>query len=200
MSNNAVDLRKRVSWALRNGLSAAEVLPMLQALLSKSEPDSEDHFFAHQYIAEMALTISPWHAALSARAITKRYPDDDRGWAILGLAHTQLGNYRSAATAYRRALRVAPSNPWYAHNLGHILDIGLNLPHEGLTWLAKAHNAQPDEPEIGASYAHALSRVGEISRARSVLRQTLQNGGTDEQRDLMAWLESDDCKLPASQR
>ena len=41
----------------------------------------------------------PWRAALHARRVLKHRPEDDRGWAMLGLCQTLLGNYRFAVSA-----------------------------------------------------------------------------------------------------
>ena len=97
----------------------------------------------------------------------RRAPADDGAWAVLGLAQSLLGNYRYAARAYERALALAPNNPWYAHNLGHLYDVALDRPQDALPLLAQATAAQPGEADIAASYAHALARSRQTSSSPS---------------------------------
>ena len=65
----------------------------------------------------------PWRTALLARAATAQNPGNYGAWATLGLAQAMMGNYSAAITAYRRAWDLDGGNPWYAHNLGHLLAI-----------------------------------------------------------------------------
>ena len=116
-------------------------------------------------------------------------PDDDGAWAVLGLAQTLLGNYRYAVASYRRAITLAPQNPWYAHNLGHLLDVALGRPNDAVGLLAEAYKREPKEPEIASSYAHALARAGKLAQAKKVLRRVVAKGATAEQMILWRWLE-----------
>jgi Flp pilus assembly protein TadD len=115
--------------------------------------------------------------------------DDDGAWAVLGLAQTLLGNYRSAIANYRRATALSPRNPWYLHNLGHLLDVAVDRPREALSLLADAHDMEPKEREICASYAHALARTGQLALAKRVMRKVVARGPTDEHLELWRWLE-----------
>jgi Flp pilus assembly protein TadD len=115
--------------------------------------------------------------------------DDDRAWAVLGIAHTLLGNYQCAKRAYVRALALVPGCPWYSHNLGHLIDVALDRPREALVHLAAAYRAEPGETEVAASFAHALARAGRVSQARKVLRRALENDGDRVDHWLNTWLE-----------
>ncbi|MCU0692045.1 MAG: hypothetical protein MUF54_11635 [Polyangiaceae bacterium] len=174
---------------MRRALEPDQILPLLRRLAGAAHPDSEDFAFAHRHLAELSVETQPWVAALSARKIAELYPDDDRAWAILGLAFTLLSHYRCAVTAYRRALSLAPSNPWYAHNLGHLLDVALGRPQDGLPLLALAHRQEPAEAEIASSYAHALGRTGNVEKARDLMRRYVKRGATADQKALLQWLE-----------
>lgn len=182
-------LRRSADWALREPLDPCEVVPILRRLLRVAPADSEDALFAHRHLAEMTVESSPWIAALSARKLVARHPDDDQGWALYGLAMTLLAHYHAAVAAYRRALALCPNNPWYAHNLGHLLDVALDRPNEGLSLLSRAHRRIPEETEIASSYAHALGRVGKLEEARDLLRRSIRDGGNKDQRALLAWLD-----------
>jgi tetratricopeptide (TPR) repeat protein len=165
-------LRANVEWALDNRLPARELVPMLEKLMGKSVRDSADNLFAKQNLAEVLVETRPWRAALLMREVLA-VSDNDRSWAIMGLSHTLLGNYRCAAKAYRRALVLAPECPWYAHNLGHLLDVAFGRPLDGLKWLKMAYRAQPREIELASSYAHALVRCGRRDQARRLLTRAL---------------------------
>jgi hypothetical protein len=187
-------LRRDVESALREALDPRDVLPMLHRLARTAAPGSEERVFAHRQLAELLAEKSPWRAAIYARRVTAERPDDDRGWALLGLSQTLLGHYRFAVAAYQRALTCAPRNPWYAHNLGHLLDVALDRAPQALEWLRAAyveasglgHAARGD---IAASFAHALARAGQIAEAKKVLLAAMKAGGSREHEALLQWLE-----------
>jgi tetratricopeptide (TPR) repeat protein len=116
-------------------------------------------------------------------------PDDDRGWATLALCQTLLGNYKFAVNAYHRALATAPKNPWYAHNLGHLLDVALGRAGDAIGWLKRAYQTAAYSGEVAASYAHALARVGRLTEARKVLARAMKRGSSREHSALLKWLE-----------
>jgi Flp pilus assembly protein TadD len=188
-SDDVDTLRRNVEWALRNALEAEEVLPMLAKLARSAEPESDAWVLAHRHLAELAVDRDPWRSAIFARRVVTVDPDDDGAWAVLGLAQTLLGNYRFAAGCYRRAIALSPQNPWYAHNLGHLLDVALGRPKEALDLLAEAHQHEPNEGEISASYAHALARTGKLALAKKVLKRVVARGATAEQMILWRWIE-----------
>jgi Flp pilus assembly protein TadD len=182
-------LRRSADWALQKPFDPHDTVAILRRLLRMVPPDSEDALFAHRHLAELTVESNPWSAALSARRLVRGNPDDDQGWALLALALTLMSHYRAAVRAYRRALALSPHNPWYAHNLGHLLDVGLDRPDDGLPLLSAAHRKEPHETEIASSYAHALGRVGKIEEARDLLRRSIRDGGNRDQRALLAWLD-----------
>ena len=93
-------------------------------------------------------------------------PDDDRGWATLALCQTMLGNYKFAVSAYHHALTSAPKNPWYAHNLGHLLDVALGRARDAVGWLKRAYQSAAYSGEVAAcfrvSVASLRGRFGEL--------------------------------------
>ena len=155
-----------------------------------SPTESPAWVYAHRHLAELLVQSDPWRAALYARRVIARQPNDDGAWAIAGLAQTLLENYRSAVNAYQRALELAPNNPWYAHNLGHLYDIGLDHPRDALPLLKQAMTAQPSEPDIAMSYAHALARCGQLSAAKKVLKRVLRGSATSDQLALLRWINA----------
>ena len=182
-------LRQDVEWALRRALDPTDVLPMLHRLARTAVEGTEESVFAHRNLAELLVERDPWRAALHARKVLAHREGDDRGWAMLGLCQTLLGHYRYAVTAYHRALARAPKNPWYAHNLGHLLDVALGKAHEALPWLKSAYASAQNNPEIAASYAHALARAGELVEAKKVVTRAMKKSASREHAALLRWLE-----------
>jgi Flp pilus assembly protein TadD len=157
-----------VEWALAQGLSERDLVPMLQRLAKAAPPESEYAIYAQRNLAELLVRRSPFRAARLARGVL-RTRDDDRAFAVLGLAHLLMGNYRSAEKAYKSALRLVPHCPWYAHNLGHLLDVALSRPAEAVPFLRLAARCLPHEPEIASSLAHALLGAHKKEEAEAVL-------------------------------
>lgn len=182
-------LRRDVEGALRRALDPADVLPLLHRLARSAAPGTDESVFAHRHLAELIAARHPWRAALYARRVTAERPDDDRAWAVLALCQTLLANYRFAAASYQRALACAPKNPWYAHNLGHLLDVALDRPGEALAWLRTAYAGAPNHPEIATSLAHALARAGQLDAAKRVLARAMRKASSSEQQALLRWIE-----------
>jgi hypothetical protein len=187
-------LRRDVESALRRALDPSDVLPMLHRLARTAAPGSEERVFAHRQLAELLAEKNPWRAAIYARRVIAERPDDDRGWALLGLSQTLLGHYKFAVTAYQKALACAPRNPWYAHNLGHLLDVALDRASDAIEWLQAAYAEAADlgnsaSGDIAASFAHALARAGKVSEAKKVLLGAMKGGASREHTALLQWLE-----------
>ena len=161
----AQELRRQIEWTLARAVDPSDVLPMLHRLARLAHDGSDDSLFANLHLAELLVERDPWRAALFARRVLGHRPEDDRGWATLALCQTLLGHYKFAVTAYHHALTSAPKNPWYAHNLGHLLDVALGRAPDAIGWLKRAYQSAPDSGEVAASYAHALARVGRSSEA-----------------------------------
>ena len=179
-------LLRNVEYGLDQGFAPREMIPMLERLLASVSTGSAPWQFAVQQLAEQHLEESPWRSALYARTLLA-HSESDPAWALLGLAHAKLGHARAAARAFRRALSLAPSCPSYAHNLGHMLDVGLGRPHQALPHLARAAAAMKDDAEVIASYAHALLRTGHEERAESLLRRALPGGAIAARGLLERW-------------
>jgi tetratricopeptide (TPR) repeat protein len=185
----AQELRRQIESTLARAVDPGDVLPMLHRLTRLADDGSDESLFANLHLAELLVERHPWRAALCARRVLAHRPDDDRGWATMALCQTLLGNYRSAVGAYQQALTVAPKNPWYAHNLGHILDVALGRPEDAVGWLKRAYQGATDSDEVVASYAHALARVRRIAEARKVLVRATKRGSSREHLALLKWLD-----------
>src|SRR6476660_8964068 len=132
-------LRLQIERSLRGAFDPVDVLPRLARLARLASPESDDGVFANHKLAELLVERDPWSAALYVRRALTHRPTNDRSWAILAFCHTLLGNFRCAVSAYKQAIASSPANPWYAHNLGHLLDVALGRPDRAVEWLRTAY-------------------------------------------------------------
>ncbi len=194
-------LQHRAEQAIRTSRPREQIVRLLEEILTRAEENSEASRFAHRHLAEIHLEVSPWASALHLRRVLSISPDDDTAHALMGLCQALQGNYRMAVAAYRRAVALTPSNPWYNHNLGHLLDVALGAPSEAIHYLRKAHRAQPEQEEVGASLAHCLGRLGlcaeGITLTRTLLRRHPQH---KDLRCLLEWLEQGAPPRPLSNK
>ncbi len=174
-----------VEWAISKQFAARDLVPMLENLVRAAPSVSEAAYFAKLRLSELIVGDAPFRAARLARDVLER-GESDRAWAVLGLAHSLLGHYHSAARAYRRALALAPDCAVYEHNLGHVLDVALDRPKDALAHLERAHRGMPEEREIASSYAHALLRSGQAEKARELLLHAVK-GVPEAEEILKAW-------------
>lgn len=186
-------LQRHVESALRRALDPAAVLPLLHRLSRLAPAGTAESVYAQRRLAELLADAHPWRAALHAKRVLAVAPADDRAWSILALCLALLGHFKAAAHAYRRALDVAPGNPAYAHNLGHLIDVALDRPAAALPWLRVAYEGSREKGDVAVSFAHALARAGELDEAKRVASHALQAsesaGHSREHRALVQWLE-----------
>lgn len=184
-------LRERAERALASGRRGGDVLTVLETM-TREAPDGSAHaLFAHRHLAELQLSGSPWRAALHLRRLVQAGAADDSAHALMGLSQALLGNYRTAVASYRRAIKLAPKNPWYHHNLGHLLDVGLSDSAAALDHLRIAQRIQPEEDEIAASLAHCLARLGQLKEAEGMAQQAVRRSPRNrEHLALLEWIRS----------
>lgn len=174
-------LRATIERALHREDEPGAVIPMLERLQTIAVDGSDHRRFADRRLAALLLEDDPWRAAIYIRRLIERPGGDeeDAHFALMGLAQALLGNHQFAARAYRKALAIDPNNPWYSHNLGHLLDVALDRPKEALEHLELAHKRLPHAIAIACSYVHALFRSGRLDEARTVLRPLTLSHGYD---------------------
>ena len=184
-------LRERAERALASGRRGGDVLTVLETM-TREAPDGSAHaLFAHRHLAELQLSGSPWRAALHLRRLVQAGAADDSAHALMGLSQALLGNYRTAVASYRRAIKLAPKNPWYHHNLGHLLDVGLSDSAAALDHLRIAQRIQPEEDEIAASLAHCLARLGQLKEAQAMAQQAVRRSPRNREHSaLLEWIRS----------
>ncbi|MBI5513606.1 MAG: tetratricopeptide repeat protein [Deltaproteobacteria bacterium] len=188
-------LQRRIEHALRASRPREQVQRLLERLVEVAPEGSAASHFAHRNLAELCLERDPWNASLHLRRALKVAPDDDVAQALMGLCQALQGNFRMAVHAFRQAARRCPSNPWYNHNLGHLLDVALGQPQEALGYLRRAWQAQPNQEEVAASLAHCLGRLGQREEALRIARPLLaRHPQHPDLKALTAWLEGGDLK------
>ncbi len=187
-------LLRSARWGLSRDLDRRDLLPMLEHLLAAAPRGSEACLLAQRNLARLLVAERPFRAARLAREALAA-AEDEQTYAVLGIAHTLLGNYRSARRAYGRGLALDPGQLCCLHNLGHLLDVAFDRPVAALPYLRAAHLVLPDEPEVTASFAHALARAGDLERARRLLRRAL--GDADADRLLAEWVGVEAKARPA---
>lgn len=176
---------------MHDGKPKAVVTPMLERVLDAAQDGSAAAVFAHRHLAEYRIEDHPWRALLHLRRITAAGKADDAVHALGGLAHALLGNYLAAVAEYKKAVRFEPKNPWYRHNLGHLLDVALDRPQEALKHLETAAAGAAGDAEIAASLAHCLARVGQRARAETIAEGAAQaSPGSVDHEDLLRWIRT----------
>lgn len=166
-------LQNQVEKALIIGRPYQDILPILERLANESPHGSRFQLFAYRRLAELHLDSNSWKSALYLKRLIDLGIVDDSVFALMGLCQTLLGNYHSAVAAYQRALELAPDNPWYHHNLGHLLDMGMGKSEQGIKHLRIAHRLESRENEITASLAHCLARLGKLEEAKKMAQWAL---------------------------
>lgn len=190
-------LERQLEQALRAGRSKSFLLPQLEKLSSMAAAGSRAYCFANRAIAELLVEQAPWRAALHARRVVVAMPDDEPAHALLGLALAVQANYRAAIASYRRALALSPNNPWYAHNIGHLLDIALEQPRDGLPFLRVAHREAPEQDDVASSLAHCLARCGAREEALALCAPiAARNPSRSDFQSLLQWIERGDLTTP----
>ena len=184
-------LRRRAEAAIRSSRRHRDALPVLERISQIAAEGSENALFADRHLAELLLEQHPWRAALHLRRLARHLRDDDVVHALMGLCQALLGNFHAAASAYRRALSLSIDNPWYHHNLGHLLDVALAQPQRALPHLRSAHELEPLEHEIAASLAHCLAGLGDLEEARALATDALRADPKNrDHRSLVRWIDA----------
>lgn len=188
MRNRSVEcLLRDIAFANEQRLGPTDLVPMLKRLIAVAPPGSEARRFGYLQLAEILLHTEPFRATSYARVVALESASD-RAWGIVGLGLTLLGHYRAAVKSYRRALRLSPDHVGHLHNLGHVLDVGLDRCQQALPYLVMAHRRELRLAEIASSLAHAEARSGRISRAIDLLCKSVGMTNSSAHATVEMWL------------
>lgn len=109
-------------------------------------------------------------AAELATKLTRDYPLDVRGWQVLAVAKSILGDQAGAEAAYQEWLRLAPNDPDGPANFGFFLhQAGRNA--EARDFLAKCTTQFPKQGVIWLNYSVALEALGEKEPAAAAMQK-----------------------------
>jgi cytochrome c-type biogenesis protein CcmH/NrfG len=184
LSAEAEALWRAVELANTGRAAGERVHQLLEQLAAAAPEGSEAWVYAHRELAALVRPKDPWRASVCARRALAHAPTDAMAWGVLALCQTALGNHAFALRAYRKALALDPDNPWYAHNLGHFLDVLHDRSEEGAQLITHALQALTEWPqasrrhrvEMTASLAHALMRTGHVAAAHAHMRDVVGSG------------------------
>jgi Flp pilus assembly protein TadD len=188
------------SYATDNLATGTHLVPLLHKLAREAKPGGEEYLYAHRQLAELVAERNPWGACLHARRVLRWLPEDGRAWGALAVGLTMLGHFRFAVRAYSDALAACPDDPWYAHNLGHLLDVALGKPADAIPYLSRARAAAPQSADVAASFVHALARCGRLAEAEAVVVDELGKRPTEEFTVLAQWIRGGAKAVPTNSR
>jgi len=195
LSAEAEELWRRAEAIASRDPASPAARDLLERLLRAIPGRGEAYLFAHRKLGEALVLEEPWAASLHLKKVVAEAPYDDGAWGLLGLAQSLLGHHRFAVRSYEHALTLAPHNPWYAHNLGHLYDVAFDDLDRALPLLERAvagieHFGGGEGPtarlavqgrdEVIASYAHALMRRGDLTEARRRMRDLVRSGASPD--------------------
>ncbi len=103
-------------------------------------------------------------------------PNYVEAWNNLGLVKIRRGDLESAEKALKTALSINPNYEWSHYNLGLVLKRKGRSEEAGREFLL-AYQLSGFSPKAGYQLAEILFEQGEISQAKSLLDQILQNAG-----------------------
>jgi Flp pilus assembly protein TadD len=109
------------------------------------------------------------------RRATQVAPDSYRAYSNLGGVSVLGCDFPSAVAAFRQALRLRPTDPVAASNLG-MTQLWTGRPAEAVTTLEAAVKQAPKDWQILANYADALTAKGETEKARDGYERSIALG------------------------
>jgi tetratricopeptide (TPR) repeat protein len=185
-TQNSIAVERAIGYAARSGVTLPGLVDLLRALVREVDPHTRQGACARLLLAQKLLSGDPslgpvhraraWECARLCRdALQGDLVERERAlaFALSGLSYSVLECFRAARHAYYRAVREDPGDPIIAHNLGHLLAARFDQPRAAMRWLRQAYGQLPSEPEIAASYAHVLAKLGDRDLAVDVLSVAL---------------------------
>jgi cytochrome c-type biogenesis protein CcmH/NrfG len=106
--------------------------------------------------AEFAVSVKEWSRAEGLyTSATALCPDEADTWVKLGVTRMRLGNhsgardaYKSAASAYKAAIKANPGNTQAVVRLAYVYVV-LGRADDAKDLVEKAHKDHPDDPLLG---------------------------------------------------
>ena len=154
----------------RNGFRSDQARSLLQLAGSIVSGERPPLSVEHE---ALALFNAKDHSALEATmtSLTKRYPNWDMGWQLLGLA--LMSQNKDGLAALRRAVELSPANAEGYYNLGLMLNRQGHIS-EAEASFRRALEIRPDYAEAHYNLAVMLDDQGRVSEAEAGYRRMLK--------------------------
>jgi tetratricopeptide (TPR) repeat protein/2-polyprenyl-3-methyl-5-hydroxy-6-metoxy-1,4-benzoquinol methylase len=107
-----------------------------------------------------------------AKRITKKYPDDQFSWKVLGAVFKQTGRLQDSSIANRKALEISPYDAEANYNLGNTLK-ELGRLKDAETSYKKAIAIKPDWAEVHYNLGITLQELGRLEDAETSYKKAI---------------------------
>ena len=107
-----------------------------------------------------------------ALAITKKYPNHQFGWKVLGAVLKQSGRVGASLSAAQKSVKLAPQDAEAHNNLGNTLH-ALGRLDEAIASYSKAITLKPDFVEAHFSFGITLNELGRLDEAITSYNQAI---------------------------
>ena len=128
-----------------------------------------------QYVlANLFMRIRKPHLAeYYLKEYTKKYPESNQAWELLGLAYAQQKETDDAIKCYEKAIAIIPDMPVSLNNLAwEYAKKGIKLK-EALKYAERANELLPNQPKMLDTLAEVHLKLGNKDEAIAILRKAI---------------------------
>ncbi len=130
--------------------------------------------------AEYYLEQGDYHAAAgAAREAQSGQPNSAEAWSALSRAHAGQGSFDDAIYEGRRAVELAPQDPWKHGDLGFIYELAGKW-NDALREYQQASTLDPDEPLYQLAAGGVLAENGQLQQALPIIERVYRADSNDE--------------------
>ena len=101
-----------------------------------------------------------------------RDPNNVKAFMLLGMLHQKAGNMEEAQIVYEKALEIDPEFVVAANNLAYIHSEYTGDLEKGFKIASKAHDANPDDPNVADTLGWILYKQEDYRWAKSLLEKS----------------------------
>ena len=142
--------------------------------MNSTSIDFEEEIHAARHLCE----TGEWSQLLDfSRGWQRQSPTNSKAFYYIALAHSGLGQYLQAETAYRRAVELNDTDAKAWSNLGSLLYEHLNRPVEGIRCVEKSLKLNPSHKLGWANLAYMVGRLGHHQHAMAFADRALALDG-----------------------
>jgi tetratricopeptide (TPR) repeat protein len=182
---------QREQWlALAQTGDLAKSEPHLSELLVDHRGDGQE--ICEAYVLGYLLIQQYAGAEELLRGWSDSYPEDSQPWFMRGIINRNLGQWKSAETAFRKVIELSPDHHEASFHLGSVL-LTLKNTEEALKFLKRASQDEEYRIESQVGQAHCYRLLGQPAQTRKILETVLRDHPTDSSAGLeMGRLALDD--------